>query len=157
MSDMYELLVTLTLSPAIPDDELAELRWHLGQGPKPDALPLTGGAPGPAFPLGDPEDPDSEWDTDPEPMFAHRGAGWKLPGALVADLVERDGRPGWALTLRQEIHPDEFPAIRALLRRVARHGESIGFAGFVRFYEDHAVQPLLAEPGRIELPAALLD
>jgi hypothetical protein len=155
MSDMHELLVTLTLSPAIPDDELAELRWHLGRAERPAAYPLVGDAERPAYPLGDPEDPDCEWDTDPEPLFAHHGAAWKLPGATVAELTDRDGKPGWALTVRQEVHPEDFAAVRALLSRVARHAEGVGFAGFVRGYEDDAVQPLLLAGGRLELPPAL--
>ncbi|MER7007953.1 hypothetical protein ABT297_33590 [Dactylosporangium sp. NPDC000555] len=137
MSDMYELVATLTLNAGIVDDELAELRWHLGRGPDPGTYPLTG-------------------HTAPEPVFAARGPAWKLAGALVAELAERE-RGGWALTVRQEVHPDQFATARALLEGVARHCDGVGFAGYLRFYEDDVVAPLLMDRGYIRLPAALLE
>ncbi|WP_432984293.1 hypothetical protein [Dactylosporangium sp. CA-233914] len=135
MADIFEIVVTLDLGPGLPADELDELRWHLGLGTRPAVLPLTGGF-------------------DPEPVFARRGPAWKVSGAVVAELAERDGR-GWALTVRQEVHPDEFDALTALLTGVARHAQGVGFAGFVRFYEDDVPEPIMLSGGQLRLPAAL--
>jgi len=137
MADVFQILVTLDLGAGMPADELAELRWHLGLGERPAALPLTG-------------------NTDPEPVFAARGPARKVLGALVGELVERE-RGGWGLTVLQELHPDEFPALHALLTGVGRHAEGAGFAGFVRFYEDDRTEPITLSGGQLELPAAVRD
>jgi hypothetical protein len=142
----------------VTDDELAELRWHVGQGPRPERLPsgvdssvlfssptaagtasagrarharvrrptnaapnasvtaaarlLPGVSPGGfavgdvrtcgarvvgrcrrTYPLGNPADPDCEWETEePSPAFAQRGAAIRVGGVLVAELVERGSR-----------------------------------------------------------------
>nr|BFE63916.1 hypothetical protein GCM10020063_084420 [Dactylosporangium thailandense] len=137
MADVFEILVTLNLSAEIPGDELAELRWHLGLGEqRPEVLPLTG-------------------PFDPEPVFAARGAAWKVGGAVVGELVERG--KGWALTVLQEVHPDELPTLHALLTGVARHADQVGFAGFVRFYEDDAPESFTVSGGQLALPAAVTD
>ncbi|WP_433612725.1 hypothetical protein ACQP2P_02120 [Dactylosporangium sp. CA-139114] len=134
MADVFEILVTLNLSAEIPGDELAELRWHLGLGQRPEVLPLTG-----SF--------------DPEPVLAERGAAWRVGGAVVGELAERG--EGWALTALQEVHPDELPTLHALLTGVARHADQVGFAGFVRFYEDDAPQSFTVSGGQLALPAAV--
>jgi hypothetical protein len=140
MADIFELLVALHLSADVPPDELAELRWHLGLAELPAARPLTGHVE----------------DADPAPVLAARGPGWKIPGTDLADLVERE-RGGWSLTARQEIHPDEFDVLRALLTGLARHAQVEGFAGYLRFYEDHDPQPILITAGALTLPAALTE
>ncbi|MFF9512175.1 hypothetical protein ACF1BU_36845 [Streptomyces sp. NPDC014724] len=41
MSDVYELVVTVDLRDEITEQELAELRWHLGIGPQPERLSIV--------------------------------------------------------------------------------------------------------------------
>src|SRR5947207_5394331 len=40
VGDLYELVLSIDLRGDITDDELAELRWHVGQGPRPERLPI---------------------------------------------------------------------------------------------------------------------
>jgi hypothetical protein len=136
MADVFEVLVKLNLRADVPADELAELRWHLGLLEQPDALPLTGGF-------------------DHDPVFAARGPAWKVGGVLIGELIEREA--GWALTVLQEVHPDEFPAMHALLTGIARHSDQIGFAGFVRFYENDLPEPFTVSGGQLALPATVTD
>ena len=168
VGDMYE--VVLTMDIRVTDDELAELRWHVGQGPRPERLTIEGTDNYlNTRPLGDPSDPDCEWDTDePAPVFDLRGAGWKVEGALVSELVRRelpDGRAldGWALTVRGEFHPDEFYQLRALLDWLGPHSVNANvtdiphFVGYMRFYESVEIEPLILLNGRIGLPEAIVS
>ncbi|MGI5193769.1 hypothetical protein ACQEVY_09025 [Streptomyces sp. CA-288835] len=145
MADIYELSIDLNLHADLSDDELAELRWHLGLGPQPEALRLL-----PEFP-----------DHDPMPLLGRHGAAWKVGGALTAGLVRQEDltNRAWALTARQEIHPDQFDITAELLTWLAtkaddRHRLADGTVhlGRTRFYEDDESEPLVLRDGEIEWP-----
>lgn len=159
MADLYELVLNVDVRGDITDDELAELRWHVGQGPRPERLPIGTDAYLETFPLGDPSDPDCEWETaELAPMFAQQGAAWRVGGVLVAELVGRKQPDGWALTVRQELHPDLFYQLRTLLQWVGAHAANPGagvecFAGYLRFYETTQIMPLVLMNGQIAMPA----
>ena len=92
--------------------------------------------------------------TKPEPLFAARGAAHRVGGVLVSELV--GGPDGWALTVRQEVHPDSFYPLRTLLvwlGRRARTGTS--FAGYLRFHEEAAISPLVVRDGELAVPDAV--
>jgi hypothetical protein len=109
----------------VTDDELAELRWQMGHGPRPERLPIGADRYVETCPLGDPDDPDGEWEVaEPAPVFAQRGAARQVGGALVAELVERERSDGWALTVRQELHLDDFYQLRTLLDWLGRKTSS---------------------------------
>ncbi|MEU7853888.1 hypothetical protein [Nonomuraea sp. NPDC049141] len=162
MADIYELALTVDLRPDITDDELAELRWHVGQGPRPERLPIGTDNYLEAYPLGDPDDPDCEWETaEPEPAFTQRGAALLVGGVLVAELAGRERSDGWALTVRQEVHPDAFYQLRTLLEwlgRCSANAQTDGsefFVGYLRFCESVEIEPLVLSNGRIHLPEAI--
>ncbi|MFD0692039.1 hypothetical protein [Actinomadura fibrosa] len=156
MGDLYEVVLAIDLRPDVPDAELAELRWHVNGGERPADLPIGSGNYLATYPLGDPEDPDCEWETpDPDPAFADRGFSRAIGGALVADLVERKHPRGWALTVRQEMHPDEFYLLRTLLTwliTVSSNPRLDYFAGYLRFCESTEITPLIVEDGRLRVP-----
>lgn len=152
MADRYELVLDVDLAPILTEDELAELRWHVGRSPQPDRLVLGTDKFLPAFPLGDPTDPDCEWETaDPEPLFAAAE-----PDAPAADLTSRTPA-GWHLKARQEFHPDSFPALRAFLEWLGPRVTEPGQIGHLRSYEDTEPEPVLAENQTIILPPALIE
>ena len=131
MADSYEVLLAMDVRGDITDDELTELRWHLGQGEQPDQTPICG---------------------SPDPLFAQRGPAHHIGGALVAALVARDAN--WSLTVRQELHPDEFHTLRSLLHWLGRHPvhDVPQFVGHLRFYENIEVTPLVLSDGAIAVP-----
>lgn len=152
MADVYEVVLTVDLEPVVTGPELAELRWHLGTGDRPATYPIGSDRYVEAFPLGDPSDPGCQWETaDPEPLFACRGAARRVGGVLVSELV---GRPdGWALTVRQEVHPDGFYQLRTLLAWLGgRTRRATTFAGYLRFHEETSVSPLVVADGAIAVP-----
>jgi hypothetical protein len=159
VGDYYELVLTIDIRPDIPADELAELRWHMGQEPRPEQLLSVPEDCLDIYPLGDPNDPDCEWETaEPEPMFAQRGAAWAVGGALVAELVRRERPDGWSLTARQEVDPNDSLRLSALLewlgpRSIYAQTDGIPFfVGYQRFYESNEIEPLILLDGRIRLP-----
>ncbi|WP_433362562.1 hypothetical protein [Streptosporangium sp. CA-115845] len=159
MGDIYELVLSVDIRADVTDDELAELRWHVGQGPRPERLPIGTDRYVETYPLGDPDDPDCEWeDAEAEPVFARRGAAWRVGGALVAELVARERSDGWALTVRQELHPGDFYRLRTLLDWLGRCsvGANAGgvesFVGYLRFHESAEIAPLVLVDGRIRVP-----
>ncbi|MET9065422.1 hypothetical protein ACWDR1_31595 [Streptosporangium sandarakinum] len=162
MGDMYELVLSADVRVDITDDELAELRWHLGKGPRPERLPIGTGDHLATYPLGDPDDPGCEWeDEEPEPVFARRGVAGRVGGALVAELFRRERPDGWSLTVRQEVHPDDFYRLRTLLEWLARsslNARTPGtefLAGYMRFHESVEITPLVLRDGRISVPEAI--
>lgn len=158
MADLYELVLALDLGTGLSTDELAELRWHVGRGERPERLVLGTDAYLETFPLGDPEDPDCEWETaEPAAAFAVTGAASRIGGALVAALVPREKPAGWALTVRQELHPDQFYELRTMLGWLGRWAAHDGYAGHLRFHESHAVTPLVVHSGRIAPPDDVVD
>ncbi|MFC7624909.1 hypothetical protein [Microlunatus sp. GCM10028923] len=158
MADSYELLLDVDLGPGLTSDELAELRWHLGQTPLPERLVLGTDAFRAAYPLGDPSDPDCEWDiADPDPLFAGRGAAHSIGGELSAGLVAREPA-GWTLTARQELHPDLFDPLRAFLGWLGPRAIGADEAvGSLRWYEDTAAEPLVINGGVITIPPSIAE
>jgi hypothetical protein len=163
MADSYEVLLAMDVrGDDLTDDELAELRWHLGRGPQPARLPIGTDRYLPAHPLGDPADPGCEWETAaPEPLFAGHGPARHIGGALVAVVAGRETgtSEGWSLTVRQELHPDEFYALRTVLDWLGRHSAHASggehHVGHLRFHESVEVSPLVWSNGNIAVPEDL--
>ncbi|MFG2713484.1 hypothetical protein ACGFX2_23430 [Streptomyces goshikiensis] len=157
MADVYELLVALDLRGDLSEREVAELRWHLGLGPAPQTLHIVS-----SFPVVV-EDDDGEpvVEDHPEPLLGRHDAAWRVGGALVSALVrsEPSGTGSWALTARQEVHPDEFELTGELLgwlaaRADARHSPTAGTVrlGWTRFHESDRYESLTVRDGRVEWP-----
>ncbi|QGV79471.1 hypothetical protein [Streptomyces ficellus] len=146
MADIHELTLALDLRDELPDAEVAELLWHLGLGARPETPVIV-----PSFGY---EDED-----DPAPLLADHGAAHKVGGALTSALVRRPA-DGWALASRQEIHPDQFDEVGALLTwlaaratdRHARPGDGVHL-GWIRFYDSDRPEPLVARDGTVEWPS----
>jgi hypothetical protein len=162
MGDMYEVVLAMDIRADVTDDELAELRWHVGQGPRPERLTMGTDSYLNTHPLGDPDDPDCEWDTDePAPAFDGRGAGSQIAGARVAELVRREDPDGWSLTVRQEFHPDWFYQLRSLLDWLGPHSVNANvsdipfFVGYMRYCDSTEIEPLVLLNGRIGLPESI--
>jgi hypothetical protein len=157
VSDAFELLLAMDLGDDLTGAEVDELRWHLGLGPQPARLTVV-----PGFPEVVVDDDGRPRVVDaPRPLLAatgpahHRGVG----GALVSALARREDPAGWALTSRQELHPDDFELVRTLLGWLAqhcdpasagRHGHPIGH---LRFHEDIGSTPLTTTAGGVDWPA----
>jgi hypothetical protein len=75
----------------------------------------------------------------------------------VAALVPRERPDGWALTVRQELHPDQFYQLRTMLGWLGRWATHDGPAGYLRFYENTGATPLMVHSGRIELPDDVVE
>ncbi|TNM29136.1 hypothetical protein [Streptomyces sedi] len=171
MADAYDFLLTLELRDDLTEDEIAELRWHLGLGPRPGRLSLI-----PDFPRemldenGEPvRDERGEIALEDFPLLAQRAAAHRIGGAAVSALARREGpRPGWALTTRQSLHPDDFDGVDQLVDWLASRAdpEYYGsrqhrvdgtpgpagcgqFVGYQRFYEEEGVVELVIRDGRI--------
>ncbi|MFC4560513.1 hypothetical protein ACFO4E_01455 [Nocardiopsis mangrovi] len=139
MSDLFEL--TLVLDLALSDAEAAELRWHLGRGPRPRGPASLTAALGPgrddggraagaadAFPE----------DDAPYPALEQRGLAARIGGYLFADLEPRDDGV-WSLMCRQEVHPDAGEAIGPLVHGLAARtvgGGTERTIGYLRFHAD---------------------
>jgi hypothetical protein len=148
MSDVHDFLLVLDLRPGLPDEEINELRWHLGLGPQPEQLTIV--IDFDEVMLDETGEPVVA--SHPRPLLGEQGPSWRTGGALVSQLVARDDG-GWAVTSRQELHPDEFERIDQLLDWLAaraRDGGSPRFIGYLRPLEDAAVTtPLTIADGRI--------
>ncbi|MEV4759247.1 hypothetical protein AB0J86_29695 [Micromonospora sp. NPDC049559] len=144
MADIHEFMVSMDLSGELSDAELADLRWHLGLGPRPERLTIITEFPALVFDdNGRPvEDPDGGWRTenDPHPVWGRAPyAASKIGGVAFSALVQEDGRTGSrsALTCRWEIHPDEHGEVAALFDWLAgRRAEHDRFFGYLRWYEE---------------------
>lgn len=157
VADIYELRLALDLRDELSDGDLSELRWHQGLGPRPDALRIVT-----SFPYVDVDDDGTPVVVDdPHPLLGAHGEGHVLEGALGSALVRRERtRPGaWALTSRQELHPDDFDLTGRLLTWLARraaapHHRADGTVhlGWTRFHESDHPEPLLAHPDTIAWP-----
>ncbi|ANP51654.1 hypothetical protein J2Z21_007239 [Streptomyces griseochromogenes] len=158
MADIFELMLTLDLHDAISEEELAELRWHLGLGPKPEILRIVTG-----FPLVVEDDHGEPVIQDhPEPLLGCDGEASKVGGALVSVLLprQRTGPGAWALTSRQEIHPDDFERTGELLSWLAskagdfhRHPDGSVSLGWTRFCEEPQSEPLVVRDGAVIWPS----
>ena len=157
MSSIYELSIVLNLREDLSDEEVTELRWHLGLGPKPETLRIV-----PKFPLVV-EDDNGELAVEdhPESLLGRHEAARHVGGALVSALVrpEHSWNGPWALTVRQEIHPDEFELTGELLGWLAakaadRHRDKTGTVclGWTRFCESDRFEPLMVRDGQVAWP-----
>lgn len=158
MADIFELVLTLDLRDELSEDELAELRWHLGLGPRPEVLRIVT-----EFPFVD-EDEDGApvIENDPQPLLGDHGEAFKVDGALLSVLLRREHtRPGaWALTSRQEIHPDQFDLTGQLLSWLAskagdchRRFDGGVDLGWTRFHESRRTEPLVVRDGVVAWPS----
>lgn len=154
MADIFELSIALNLRGSLLDEEVTELRWHFGLGDKPETLRIVT-----AFPIVV-EDDSGEFVTEdhPVPLLGRHGEAWKVDGALVAVLLRTEGG-AWALTARQEIHPDEFDRTGELLSWLAaraddRHRSSTHVVrlGWTRFCESNRFEPLVVQDGEVLWP-----
>ncbi|APS19894.1 hypothetical protein TK78_13660 [Streptomyces sp. Tue 6075] len=161
MSDIHELIVTVDLREGLSEQQLTELRWHLGLGPQPAHLTVVTDFP--CVVVDDDGVPRIE--NEPRPLLAGSGPAWRTTGALCSALAARDGLPGggWALTSRTEIHPDEAEEVGALLGWIAEHaqdtlrrGDGTVRLGHYRASEDPEPSALESRDGRINLAEALL-
>lgn len=157
MADIFELMLALDLH-ALTDEELAELRWHLGLGPRPEALGIVT-----EFPFVEEDDDGNPVVVNhPEPLLGWHGEASKVDGALVSVLLRKqDGRrDAWALTSRQEIHPDDFERTGELLSWLAtrsggshRRPDGSVRLGWIRFHEDRRPEPLEVRGGTVIWPS----
>ncbi|MFE6667331.1 hypothetical protein ACFVFH_27675 [Streptomyces sp. NPDC057697] len=157
MSDVYELAISVDLRDELSEQELDELRWHLGIGPQPERLSIVT-----AFPFVA-EDDSGELVVadDPRPLLAGVDAAGQVVGVLCsmpADRAELIGQ-GWTLTARLEIHPDEFDQVGELIRWLAvrahdthSHAEGVVSLGCLRFCEDLVPEALQVVNGRVMWP-----
>ncbi|GAA3147981.1 hypothetical protein ACFQ0X_05970 [Streptomyces rectiviolaceus] len=154
MADMYEFSMAMDLRDDISEEEIAELRWHLGLGPQPVRLTVVR-----EFPVVM-EDDQGELVTEdvPVPLLGCHDTALKVGGALTSVLLRR--KVGWALTARQEIHPDDFDRVGELLTWLAAkacgHHERFDGSvrvGWFRFYEEEQLHPLAVRDGGVEWPS----
>ncbi|MFI6586777.1 hypothetical protein [Embleya sp. NPDC050493] len=158
MSDLYELTLDVLVRGPLSDPEVAELRWHVGLAdgalPEPgDRRIVT------AFPvvvvddLGVPTVVD-----DPHPVLGGPdGIALRSGGVSATGLAPTAG--GWALTVRRELHPDEFDEVGGLLAWLAArvadaHTDPDGsiVLGWLRFVEDTEARPLVFRDGCVRWP-----
>ncbi|MFB7915738.1 hypothetical protein [Streptomyces sp. NPDC056061] len=128
MSDLYELQLALDLRDSLSPAELGYLRGHLGESM--DATEEAVMAEGDTYPL-----------------LSSRGPAWRIGGVLVGSLCR--GSRGWSLTIRQEVHPDQFDDLQHLLTLLGTWTTSVGTIGYLRFYETEAPDVLIADSGRV--------
>ncbi|MFI8090199.1 hypothetical protein ACIF9R_18040 [Streptomyces sp. NPDC086080] len=81
-------------------------------------------------------------------MWETRGAALRIGGALVGELHSSEGA-GWALTVRQETHPDDFDDLRRIVLWLGDRTTTVGTVGYLRFYEAHLPDVLIAEGGAV--------
>ncbi|GAA1075855.1 hypothetical protein [Nocardiopsis composta] len=151
MSDMYELLVSADLPGDLAGAEAGELRWHLGLGPRPERRVIVGEFPEAV--IGDDGRPVQDGrggllvEDRPRALLAQRGPAHRIGGALMAAMERRPGG-GWALSARQEIHPDDRDLLDVLLLWLrTRSGGGPAFRCTARFCEEESFEPLaLPEP-----------
>ncbi|MEV3989888.1 hypothetical protein AB0J57_13390 [Streptomyces sp. NPDC049837] len=134
MADVYEISIAMDLRDDLSDGELGELRRHLGLDPSPGTVE-TGS------------------------LLGHHGEAWKVGGALTSVLAPRRAG-GWALTVRQEIHPDQYDEVGDLIawlaaRATDRHTRFDGsvHVGWIRFYDCEQPDSLVVRDGRTVWPS----
>lgn len=124
MGDLYVVDVSLDLPDSVPDAVLSDLRWHLG---------LTGTA--------------GDIGIDEFPVWSARGAATRIGGVLIGELVQ--GPAGWSLTIRQEVHEERLSEVESLIDRLARHSNTQGVIGQIRFFEDYTPDLLINDSGTV--------
>ncbi|MEV2252727.1 hypothetical protein AB0I94_19490 [Streptomyces sp. NPDC050147] len=153
MADMFELSIAMDLRDGVSEEEIAELRWHLGLGPRPVELTIVR-----AFPVVTENDEgELVMEDDPVPLLGCHETASKVHGALTSVLLRR--AEGWALTARQEIHPDDFGRVGELLTWLASKGrghherfDGSVRVGWIRFYEEEQTSPLVVRDGEVVWP-----
>ncbi|MCP2340740.1 hypothetical protein [Actinomadura rupiterrae] len=163
MADIQELMIATDLRASLSEAEVAELRWQVGLGPRPehigeetlvvneilDIVRDEGEEPV--------QDEDGDWVIKrfPEPAW-HDGsprAAYKIPGVVSSSLVREGAADGgrWALTCRWEIHPDGHAEIAELFDWLAGRCDSeTAFFGYLRWYEEGEPDtPLHLRAGKI--------
>jgi hypothetical protein len=159
VADIRELLVAIDLRDELSDEEVSELRWHLGMAPQPPEVPIWSALAPASQEMYEDEHGNYVVDDEPYALLNGHGAGHHIPGALFSELVRREGsgRSGWALSARQELHPDDAVDIEALLNWLVARADlpcddckagncAAGcefFAGYLRFYEDSVLESTL--------------
>ena len=147
MSDLHDLLLVLDLRADVSAEEIGELRWHLGLSPAPARLTIVTDYD--EVVLDDDGEPARDAagailvESAPYPLLAARGPARRMSGALVGTVEPREG--GWALTVRQEMHPDEFDHLDQLLAWLAARLLFAGthFVGYLRHLEDASAGEVL--------------
>ncbi|MFB7462760.1 hypothetical protein ACFCZ1_04520 [Streptomyces sp. NPDC056224] len=155
---MYELMLALDLHDELSDEELAELRWHLGLSPQPRFLRIVT-----EFPFAVEDDRGVPVIEDhPESLLGQHGEAFKIGGVLVSSLLRRgETSPGaWGLTSRQEVHPDDFERTGKLLSWLAgkaagghRGHDGTVHLGWTRFHEEREPKPLVVQDGLVIWPS----
>ncbi|WP_067480745.1 hypothetical protein [Actinomadura hibisca] len=135
MADSFELLLSAELPPSLSADEVAELSWHTGAGPQPDALTIVSDF----TEVFVDDDGRFEYENLPRPLLGPPRAAWRIGGVCHAALLPKE-KGGWALSARQELHPDDFDLFNGLLRWLKEHATA--FACHTRFYEEEDFAPV---------------
>ncbi|WP_051467450.1 hypothetical protein [Actinomadura oligospora] len=148
MADLYELLLTAELPADLPDNELAELRWHLGTAPQPTEFTIVTDWPIDYVGDGDPGQDDSEdsWEIYPTPLLANRGpADARIGGVEFSELALREDRfPAWVLTTRQALHgPTHWDMLYDLIHWLDQRKTSPWGTSELAFYLRHCEDELL--------------
>jgi hypothetical protein len=161
MADIHEVMLAMDLRGDLPESELAELRWHLGLGPRPghitaqtivvnEVLDLLHDDQQPV------RDEHGDWVIKEFPEAAwHDGSPYaasKMPGAGFSTLVRGDDHDGgrWALSCRWEVHPDGHVQLAEFIGWLtARLRESQSFFGYQRWYEDREPELLSFRDGKV--------
>ncbi|MGW7297426.1 MULTISPECIES: hypothetical protein [unclassified Streptomyces] len=158
MADIYELMLALDLRDDVSEAEVAELRWHVGLGPRPEGLNIVTGS----SLVMEVEGEEVEVEEVPEPLLSCQGEAYKVGGALFSVLLRKEDawRSGWALTSRQEIHPDDFDRTGTLLTWLADRAHDVHRrpdggvnVGWTRFYEEVRPEPLVVRDGVVVWPS----
>lgn len=79
----------------------------------------------------------------------------RIGGALVGELHSSGAE--WALTVRQEAHPDEFDDLRRIVVWLGARTTTVGTVGYLRFYEAHHPDVLIAESGAVRREVLRVD
>ncbi|MFI0817699.1 hypothetical protein ACH4TX_14530 [Streptomyces sp. NPDC021098] len=155
MADIHEVLLTAELPADLTEAEMAELRWHLGHGARPEQFTIVvDGWPVVAVDEEGEPLPEGQWEIDRYPLLAERGpADPRIGGVVFSELARRDGPTdhGWALSSRQVLHSDDLTLLEQLLtwlrrRAVGRGGGPVCVSCHSRFYEDDPVlKPMLLD------------
>lgn len=123
MADGYELQLNLDLPDSLSPRDLDLLRWHLGEE-------------------------DGQQDAGYEyPLWDDRGPASRIGGVQVGELRSVHG--GWALTVRQQAHPDQFHDLRRIVRWLGARTTTWGAIGYLRSYESHMPDVLFARSGAV--------
>ncbi|WP_433479244.1 hypothetical protein ACQPZP_20750 [Spirillospora sp. CA-142024] len=147
MADLYELLLTAELPTDLPDEELTELRWHLGLAPEPKKFTIVTDYPMVYVGDDDPgRDSADDWETQPDPLLARRGpADARIGGVEFSELALRQGRfPAWVLTSRQELHgPTHWNMLIEMIQWLERQATSPWGTDGLSFYLRHCEETVL--------------